>query len=174
MTKLVTFLAVILISAHGSFAQQMMTVTVYFHNEKLNPNQDDCRKVFPTVRTILKTKAVAKAALEELFEGTTEEEKAKQFWSFPAKDTKDILKNINVRNGTAYVNFSNAVYSQLGNVTSSCGGGLFSMVEQTLLQFPTIKKVFYAIEGNPADFYDWIQVSECPRELKSCSGKNFR
>jgi hypothetical protein len=42
-----------------------------------------------------------------------------------------------------------------------------------LTQFKTIKKVFYAIEGNPADFYDWVQVGECPSELKNCSGKNF-
>lgn len=172
------FLTVLILTAAAGvvFGQksETMTIKVYFHNEKLNPNQEDCRKVFPTSRTIPKTKAVARASLEELFKGTTPEEEAKQFSAFPPADTKGILKNINVRNGAAYMNFTKAVYEQLGNATTSCGGGFFSMIEQTLLQFPTIKKVFYAIEGSPRDFYDWVQVGECPPGLRNCSGKYFQ
>ena len=51
---------------------QTMTVNVYFHNEKFNPNHEDCTKVFPTKRVIPRTKAVARAALDELFKGTTD------------------------------------------------------------------------------------------------------
>jgi spore germination protein GerM len=171
------YLIAILLSAtsvgYGQ-ARNTMAIKVHFHNEKLNPNQEDCRKVFPAVRNIKKTRAVARAALDELFRGTTPEERSNQFWAFPSADTKGILKNVNVRNGTAYVNFTKAVYERLGNATTSCGGGFFSMIEQTLLQFPTIKKVFYAIEGSPRDFYEWVQVGECPTELKNCSGKDFR
>ena len=176
MKRYSSVLLILVLAACAVFGQKSETISikVYFHNEKLNPNHEDCRKVFPTARTIPRTKAVARASLEELFKGTNPEEEANQFWAFPPADTKGILKNINVRNGAAYVNFTKAVYDQLGIATTSCGGGFFSMVEQTLLQFPTIKQVFYAIEGSPRDFYDWVQVGECPRELGNCSGKNFQ
>jgi spore germination protein GerM len=155
-------------------AADTMTIQVFFHNEKFNPNQQDCTKVYPTTRRIPKTNAVATAALFQLFKGTNADERERQFVSFPPEDTKGILKKVNVRNGSAYVNFTDAVYRQLGTATTSCGSGFFSAVEKTLTQFPTIKKVFYAIEGNPRDFYEWVQVGECPRELRSCSGRNFR
>lgn len=168
---------VLLVSAFTlvSFGQKsdMMAVNLYFLNEKFDPNLEDCRKVHPVTRTIPKTKTVAKAALEELFKGVTPGEAAKGFVSFSAAETGGILKSIKVKNKAAYVNFNKVVYEQMGSATTSCGGGFFSSIEKTLQQFPTIKKVFYAIEGSPADFYDWVQVGECPKELKNCSGKDF-
>ncbi|MBA3351253.1 MAG: hypothetical protein H0U23_02290, partial [Blastocatellia bacterium] len=65
------------------------------------------------------------------------------------------------------------VYQQMGNATTSCGGGFFSMVDATLMQFPTIKKVYYAIEGSTNDFYEWVQVGECPYSKKICASTNF-
>jgi spore germination protein GerM len=122
---------------------------------------------------IPKTSGIAKAALEELFKGVLPEEKAKGYVSFSPQETKNILKSIKIKNGAAYINFNKVVYEQLGVATTSCGSGFFSSVENTLYQFPTIKKVFYAIEGSPRDFYEWVQVGECPKELKNCSNKNF-
>ena len=151
-----------------------MTIKVYFHNEKLNPNMQDCTKVFPTYRTIPKTKAVATAALEELFKGTTKEEEAKEFGFFTPEETKGILKSVNVKAGGAYVNFTNAVYEQMGTATTSCGGGFFPAIEKTLLQFPTIKKVYYAVEGDTNGFYEWVQVGECPHGKKHCAKSNFK
>jgi len=158
-----------------SFPQktETMTIKLYFLNEKMNPNLEDCRDVKPVTRTIPKTKAVANAALEELLKGVTPEEAKNGFVSFTPEETKGILKSIKIKNKTAYINFNKNVYEQMGTATTSCGGGFFSSVEETLFQFPTIKKVFYAIEGKPADFYDWVQVGECPKELKNCSGKDF-
>ena len=154
--------------------QELMTIKVFFHNEKLNPQMDDCTKAFPTERTILATKAIARAALDELFKGATEEEKAKGFWSYDPASTKGIIKSLNVTKKAAYLNFNKVVYEQLGDATTSCGGGFWPMVEETLKQFKTVKKVFYAIEGSPRDFYNWVQVGECPEELKGCSGKEFK
>ena len=164
----------ILVAAFSSAAFGQRTIKVYFHNEKQNPNQTDCNKVFPVTRTIPDTFGVAKAALEELFKGTTKEEEEKDFLGFPPAETKGILKSVNVKNDAAYVNFTEKVYEQLGTATTSCGGGFFAMVEKTLMQFQNIKKVFYAIEGKPGDFYEWVQVGECPKELKNCSGKDFK
>ena len=43
-----------LFGSSGVLAQtkDTMTVKVFFHNEKSNPNQQDCTKVYPTTRTI--------------------------------------------------------------------------------------------------------------------------
>ncbi len=61
----------------------------------------------------------------------------------------------------------------MGNATTSCGGGFFSMVDATLMQFPTIKRVYYAVEGNTNDFYEWVQIGECPYGKKICASTNF-
>ena len=150
-----------------------MTVKVFFHNEKLNPEMLDCNKAFPTTRSIPKTTAVARAALDELFKGVTEEEKAKGFWSFDPYSTTGIVKGLRIKNGAAYLNFTKLAFERLGNATTSCGGGFFAMVEKTLTQFSTIKKVYYAVEGNTNDFYEWVQVGECPYG-KHCSKTNFQ
>ena len=158
----------------GAQKTETTTIKLYFDNEKLNPGVADCSKVFPVTRQIPKTKAIAAAALLELFKGTTKEEEAKQYVAFSNSETAGILKSVNVKNGAAYVNFDKRVHQQLGNATSTCGGSqFFSMVEKTLTQFPTIKKVYYAIEGDTDDFYEWVQVGECPHG-KHCSRKNFQ
>lgn len=167
---------VILMITTAAYGQstKTMNIKVFFSNEKLNPNIDDCNKVFPVSRTIPKTTAVAKAALEELFKGVTKEEEAKGYGSIPPAESNGILKSINVKNGAAYVNFTNRVLEQMGTATTSCGGGqYFGMIEKTLTQFPTIKKVYYAVEGNTNEFYEWVQVGECPYG-RHCRKSNFK
>jgi spore germination protein GerM len=159
--------------AFGQNSRQM-TIKVFYINVKDDPNVEKCNDVKPVTRKITKTAGVAKAALEELFKGITPEEEAKGFTSFEPTETAGILKGINIKNGSAYVNFDKRVYDQLGAATTSCGGAIFfSGVEKTLKQFPTIKRVFYAIEGNTDDFYDWVQVGECPHGKKHCDKRNF-
>ncbi len=170
------FASVILLMTSAAYGQSSRTISikVFFSNEKLNPNIDDCNKVFPVSRKIPSTTAVAKAALEELFKGVTKEEEAQGYGSIPAAESNGILKSINVKNGAAYVNFTSRVLEQMGTATTSCGGGqYFGMIEKTLTQFPTIKKVYYAVEGNTNDFYEWVQVGECPYG-RHCSKSNFK
>ena len=158
------------------FAQsnQTMAIKLYFPNTKLD--RGDCvAKVFPVTRTIPKTTGVAKATLEQLFAGPTGEEKAKGFYSDFSDDTKSFFLSVNVKNRAAYVNLSDPSLTPVtGNFTTSCGGSnFFGQVETTLKQFPSIKKVFFAIKGDPSLFYDWMQIGECPRELKNCDASNF-
>jgi hypothetical protein len=162
----------VLLFACIAHAQKSTTVNVYFHNEKLNPNQEDCTKVFPTPRIIPRTKAIARAALNELFKGTTEDEGKNEFVSVPAENTMDIVRGLNIRSGTAFLNFKKSVFEKLGNTTSSCGSGFYSSIEATLKQFPTVKRVVYAVEGNADDFYEWVQVGECPHG-RLCEKRNF-
>ncbi len=160
-------------AAYGQ-SSKTTTIKVYFSNEKLNPNIIDCNKVFPVTRKIPKTTAIAKAALEELFKGVTKEEEAKGYGSIPTAESNGVLKSINVKNGAAYVNFTKLILEQMGNATTSCGGGqYFGMIEKTLTQFPTIKKVYYAVEGDTNEFYEWVQVGECPYG-RHCSRRNFK
>ena len=171
--KLFSVLMIVLAFGATAIAQkaETMKIKVYFHSIKIDPEWNDCNKVYPVTRSIPKTSAVATAALLELLNGTTPSE-AKDFSGFSPEETKGILKSVKVKNGAAYVNFTKAVFEQMGNATSSCGGGFFSMVEATLKQFPTIKEVYYAIEGNSNDFYEWVQVGECPNG-KHCAASNF-
>ena len=148
-----------------------MTIKVFFHPDKLDPEVLDCQKVAPVTRTIPRTAAVATAALEELFKGPTAAE-SKEYSGFGPPETNGILKRVKVRNGAAYVNFTKRVYEQMGSATSSCGGGFFSMIEATLKQFRTIRRVYYAIEEDANGFYDWVQVGECPHG-RHCRASNF-
>ena len=69
-----------------------MIIKLYFLNEKTDPNLEDCRNVQTVTRTIPKTKAVARAALVELFKGVTPDEAKLGFVSFSPEETKGILK----------------------------------------------------------------------------------
>lgn len=151
-----------------------MTIKIFLSNEKLNPNIDDCNKVFPVTRKIPKTTATAKAALAELFKGATKDEEAKGYSGMSTAETNGILKSINVKKGAAYVNFTKLLLEQMGNATTSCGSGqYFGAIESTLKQFSTIKKVYYAVEGDTNGFYEWAQVGECPYG-RHCAKSNFK
>ena len=172
--RMIAVFAVVTFASATSFAQgETMKIKLYFLNQKADPNIENCQDVKPVVRVIPKTLGTARASLEELFKGVNAEEKAKGFVSFTPEETRGILKSVKIKDRAAYVNFNKIVYEQMGVATTSCGGGFFSSIEATLIQFPTIKKVFYAIEGSPRDFYDWVQVGECPDELKNCDARNF-
>ena len=125
--KPIVLLITLLAFSGVAFAQktETMTIKVYFHPDKLDPDVMDCQKVAPVKRTIPKTAAVAKASLEELFKGPTAAE-AKEYSGFGPPETNGILKSVKVKSGAAYVNFTKRVYEQMGSATSSCGGGFFS------------------------------------------------
>ena len=174
MRRLVLLSLFLFASVAAGQTPQTTSLEIYFANEKLDPNAEDCSKVFPVKRTIPKTMAVARAALEQLFSGPTQEERARGFVSWFSDETKSILLSVKVKNQRAYVNFKDLTgIPSLGNATTSCGSAqFFSQVEKTLRQFPTIKHVFFAIEGDPQAFYEWMQM-ECPDELKNCDKTNF-
>lgn len=173
--KLALFILLLLIPVVPAFSQkaETMTVKVFFHPSKLDPETLDCSKGHPVTRVIPKTRGVAAAAMQELLKGPTPEE-ADEYSSFGPPETTGILKSVNVKNGTAYVNFTKRTLIQMRNATSSCGSGYFARTDATLLQFPTIKKVVYAIEGDTDEFYGWIQLGDCPHGKKHCSSRNFK
>ncbi len=151
-----------------------MTVKVYFGNTELNPNMEDCSKVFPVEREIPETKAVATAALNELFRGPTEQEKEQGHVSFFSWETRDVLKSVHIEDGTAYLNLED-LRPMVPGANSTCGSGQFrGQIEQTLKQFPTVDKVIYAIDGSPRTFYEWIQIGcAAPGDTDYCDPTPF-
>ena len=177
-TLLVISLSLAFCAVSAGQSSETMTVKVFFVDTVDNENIDDCDKVRAVERTIPKTLGVAKAALNELFKGPTEKERENGLSSLFSEKSAGILRSIKVKDGAAYVNFKDWVIPNFGVATTSCGSAaFFAEVENTLKQFPTIKKIFYAIEKDPMEFYEWMQIGECPKELldceKKCSGKDF-
>ncbi len=124
---------------------ETMTIKLFFHNKTLanDPNLNDCGKVFPIERTIPKTEGVAKAALTELFLGPTPAEIELGYSGSFAEGTK--VNSITIVDEVALVNFNEKI--EYG-FTSCSGTFRLSAVEQTLLQFPTIKEIKYSVNGN--------------------------
>ncbi len=151
--------------------QETMTLKIYFGNNNFNPNAIDCSQVYPLERVLPKTDGVAKAALQELFKGPTEIEKFQGYYSWFFDQTKNILKNIKIENETAYVDLSD-IRQIIPNASTSCGSAEFlAELETTLKEFTTIKKVVFAIDGEPATFYEWLQLG-CPD--KNCDANPFK
>lgn len=162
---LILLCALVLALQNSSFAQNTgrgtTTVKVFFGNEKRNPNSDPCSLVYPATRVVPKTQGVARAALEQLFMGPTEKEKAEGFHSWFTPASKSILKSVNIKNKTAYVNLKADTFSILsGNVSTSCGGSQFmSEMETTLLQFPGIKKSSSPLTASRRSFTSFYKAS---------------
>jgi spore germination protein GerM len=154
--------------------KETMSIKLYFTDTVNNPGIEDCGKVRAVERIIAKTKTPATAVMRELFKGATKEEAATGLSSAFDPDTSDIFISVKVKRGAAYVNLRKTIREKMSFVSSSCGGLTFhASILATLQQFPTIKRVYYAIEGSPADYYDWTQAGGCPDEIRNCSGKNF-
>lgn len=145
---------------------------VFFSNDNLNTDPTDCTAVFPLLRTVPKTRAIAAVVLNSLFKGPTADEQREGYRSFFSAMTTDLLKGIRVSSGTAYVDLQD-LRAILSSATSSCGAAEFqSQINRTLRQFPSIQRVRFAIEGEPRTFYDWMN-EPCSRDNDYCDPKPF-
>lgn len=131
-----------------AFDKKMETVKVkaYFNNSKLDP-EVSCNKVFPVEREVPKTTAVARAALEELFQGVTETEKNAGF--FTSLNTGVKIQSLTIEDKVAKVDFND----QLGwAVGGSCRtAAIQAQIIQTLKQFSTVNEVIISINGQTKD-----------------------
>ncbi len=164
--------------------EETMQIKVYFQKFITGPEECDCGE--PVIRDIPKTGAAAKAALEELIKGPTEEERVqgysgclpgegtvatyrnwyetqivtagKEDWfankflspngEFAPWGDKVIVKDVNIKDGTAYADFSKELYSYGGG--SCFVGTIIGGIYNTLLQFPQIKELKIFVEGKEA------------------------
>ena len=138
----------ILSSIKGLEQQSTISVKVYFRKEP-NVCFDQNIKVASFNRLIPKTQAVARASIEELLKGPTQEEKSNGYWSDIPDGT--YIKSITITNGEALIDFNEKIES---GITSCNGGGTrISQIRQTLLQFPTVKTVKLSVNGRTEDIF---------------------
>ena len=152
--------------------EQSTTFAVYFHNTGLSANAEICDRVFPLVRTVPATHAVAREALNSLFAGPSLAEQKQGYHSPFNYRTEGILKNIRIVRQTAYVDLHD-IRPVLPGTSSSCGSAeFFAEVQSTLRQFPSVRRIVFAIDGKPREFYDWMQA-ECDRSNNHCDPRPF-
>lgn len=121
-------------------------VKVYFNNDKMDP-EFSCNKVFPVEREVIKTQAVARAALEELLKGATEKDKSEGFFTSINPGVK--IEKLTIENGIAKVDFNDQIEFRVGG---SCRvSAIRAQITQTLKQFPTVKEVIISVNGRTED-----------------------
>lgn len=126
--------------------EDLMKVQVYFNNDRMDPGFS-CNKVFPVEREIIKTEAVARAALEELLKGASEKEESEGFFTSINPGVK--IQKLTIENGTANVDFDEQLEFQVGG---SCRvAAIRAQIIQTLKQFPTVQNVIISINDRTED-----------------------
>ncbi|MDD4901279.1 MAG: GerMN domain-containing protein [Patescibacteria group bacterium] len=125
---------------------QTIAVKAFFSNNNLDPAVS-CNKVFPVERQVGKTAAVARAALEELLKGQTDQEKAQGYFTSINPGVK--IQKLTIDAGTAKVDFDETMGQGMGG---SCRvSAIRAQISQTLKQFPSVKNVIISVDGRTAD-----------------------
>ena len=123
--------------------EENIDVKVFFPNSKLNPDMEDCKLVYPVTRTIPKTEAIAKATLEELIKGLTQEDKDDAYFTNMNSNVK--ILGLSIENKVARVDFSKELEE---GVAGSCKvESIRAQIEETLKQFDNIDSVVISVEG---------------------------
>ncbi len=105
--------------------------------------------------------------------GPSDGERAAGYRSPFSAATAGLLKRMRIEHGTAYVDLHDP-RALLAGATSSCGAAEFQMqVERTLRQFPTVRRVILAIDGEPRAFYAWMG-QDCDSSNDHCNAVPFR
>jgi len=125
---------------------EYITVEAFFNNDRMDP-EFSCNKVFPVERKIIKTQAVARAALEELLKGVSDQEKTEGFFTSINPGVK--IQKLSIDNGVAKVEFDEQLEFQVGG---SCRvSAIRAQITQTLKQFSTVQNVIISIDGRTED-----------------------
>ncbi|HRY63603.1 MAG TPA: GerMN domain-containing protein, partial [Patescibacteria group bacterium] len=118
------------------------TIKVFFNNNELDPTIS-CNQVFPVERTIAKTEAVARAALEELLKGPTQTDADNGYYGNIPTGVK--IQKLTIENGVAKVDFNQKLEEAAGG---SCRvSAVRAQITETLKQFSTVKTVVISIDG---------------------------
>ncbi len=170
--KLRACAAALLLAAAGHAAAATTALRVYFNNAQRAATEADCAIVFERPRQVPRTEGVAAAALRQLFAGPTKSERAAGYRSPFSAATAGLLRRVHIEHGTAYVDL-NDQRAQLAGATSSCGAAEFrTQIERTLRQFPTVRRVILAIDGEPRRFYEWMG-QDCDLTNDRCDAAPF-
>jgi spore germination protein GerM len=131
----------------AKYTGEMMTVKAFYGNSELDPELD-CTKVYAVDKLVPKTEDAIKLTLDELLKGPTYAEKQKGY--FTSLNPGILVQGFNVKNGTAYVDFSNKLTEDAPETCRTIA--MKAEITETLLQFPTIKNVVISVGGNSSIF----------------------
>ena len=124
-----------------------MVVEVYFSKDSQSGQQVECDEVFAVKRRVPKTAAPARAAIEELLTGPTENELSEGY--FTSLNTGVKIQRLTIADGTAYIDFDESLDE---NVGGSCRvAAVRSQIAETLKQFQTVDSVVISINGRTED-----------------------
>ncbi len=157
----------------NNYTSSMVPIRVFFTTKKNNENLNNCGKTDSVIRYVPKNVAndindLAEEALRQLFIGPTDQEKKtgllEEYWSGDktgqdpdALGVSNYFKRVFVKNGVAYIDWKE-FKGNIANASTSCGMATFgSPLHDTLSQFPEIKKIVQAFDGDPAKFAEFMQ-----------------
>ena len=125
---------------------ETIKVKAFFNNSQMDP-EFSCNKVFAVEREVPKTQAVARAALQELFRGPTDAEKAKGFTT--SINSGVGIQKLTVENGVVKVDFNEQLDFQVG--VPCRVAAIRAQIAETLKQFGTVQNVVISINGRTED-----------------------
>lgn len=129
-----------------SASSETLDVKAFFMNNNLDP-EVTCTKVFPVIRQIAKTQAVASSAIAELLRGPTEAEKADGYSTTINPGVR--VQSLSIVDGVARIDFDKAIENGVGG---SCRvSAIRSEISETLKQFTSVKEVVISVDGRKED-----------------------
>jgi Sporulation and spore germination. len=139
----------------GNDDETTTTVLVYF----FCGNEPPPSKPRPVPRQVPPTKAPVHKALEELLKGPTEEERQAGFFSVVLSFGPDVLAGVSIRDGTAFIDFSEALPKRNVGGGSAFTGAFFRQFDPTVFQFSEIDQIVYRIDGDADRFCDMFEIT---------------
>ncbi len=127
--------------------EEKTEVRVFFGNTIMNPQTMDCKLVYPVRREIKTIPQIAKATVEELLKGPTDEEKSQGYITGINKGVE--IQKISIEDGTLKIDFNEKLEEGIGG--SCMVAMIMSQIVTTLKQFPAVEEVIVSIDGRTED-----------------------
>jgi hypothetical protein len=135
-------------------------VQVYFPQGELD---ESCAEVYPVARQVDAEDPLT-GALEALLAGPTAAELARGYGGWFTAATAGMLRAAEVVDGVALVDLAD-LRPVIPGASSSCGSELLlAQLDRTVLGVVEVDHAEYAIDGDPAAFYGWLQYDVPSRE----------
>ena len=153
-------------------APATMLVTLYFGNVVLDPGVSECGLVYAVHREVPASGDVLTVTMKELLAGPTAAETAQGYRSWFSPSTAQALVKARTVGNTAYVNLTD-VRTIIPNASTSCGSAsLLAQLRTTAQQAAMAPRVLSAINGQPAHFWEWLQMG-CDASNDQCDPVPF-
>jgi len=133
---------------NGVVEQESMTVEIFLSDSRFaGEPYFDCARTMAVERSVPKTLGVARASLEALLQGATQEEIDRGLFSNINSGVQ--IQRLIIENGIAEVDFNEQLEFQIGG--SCMVAAIRAQITDTLKQFPTVDSVVISINGRTED-----------------------